>query len=78
MQFPDYRPRRMRQTKAFRRMIRETRVTTDDLIMPLFAIGGKDVRNPVPSMPGQFQLSIDHLTCASTPITATAAWLTKA
>jgi porphobilinogen synthase len=42
-------------------MVRETRLSTDDLILPLFAINGKDVKNPIPSMPGQFQLSIDHL-----------------
>ena len=42
-------------------MIRETVLTPQDFILPLFAIGGKDVKNPVPSMPGNFQLSIDHL-----------------
>ena len=62
MLFPDYRPRRMRQSEAFRRMVRETVLTPDDLILPLFAIGGKDVKNPIASMPGHFQLSIDHLT----------------
>jgi porphobilinogen synthase len=61
MLFPDYRPRRMRQNEAFRRMIRETVLTKDDLILPLFAIGGKNVRNPIASMPGHFQLSVDHL-----------------
>jgi porphobilinogen synthase len=62
MLFPDYRPRRMRQSDAFRRMVRETVLTPDDLILPLFAIGGKNVKNPIASMPGHFQLSIDHLT----------------
>ena len=61
MQFPDYRPRRMRQSEPFRRMIRETRVTTDDLILPLFAVGGKGIKEPIPSLPGQFHLSSDHL-----------------
>jgi porphobilinogen synthase len=61
MLFPDYRPRRLRQTETFRRMVRETRLSVDDLILPLFAIDGKQVRNPIPSMPGQFQLSIDNL-----------------
>jgi porphobilinogen synthase len=61
MLFPDYRPRRMRQSEAFRRMIRETHLTPDDLILPLFAIDGKGVRNPIESMPGHFQLSIDEL-----------------
>ena len=61
MLFPDYRPRRMRQSSAFRRMIRETRLSVDDLILPIFAIGGKNQKNPIPSMPGQFQLSIDNV-----------------
>jgi porphobilinogen synthase len=61
MLFPDYRPRRMRQSDALRRMIRETILTVDDLILPLFAIDGKGVENPIPSMPGHSQLSIDNL-----------------
>ncbi len=61
MLFPDYRARRLRQTDAFRRMVRETVLTTDDLMLPLFAIGGKNVKNPIPSMPGHFQLSTDNL-----------------
>ena len=61
MLFPDYRPRRLRQNDAFRRMIRETTLGVDDLILPIFAISGKKVENPIPSMPGHFQLSIDHL-----------------
>ncbi|MCG6895033.1 MAG: porphobilinogen synthase [Desulfobacteraceae bacterium] len=61
MLFPDYRPRRLRRTEAFRSMIRETRLSVKDLILPLFAIGGKDIRNPIESMPGQYQLSLDHL-----------------
>ncbi|MFP4194359.1 MAG: porphobilinogen synthase [Desulfobacterales bacterium] len=60
MQFPDYRPRRLRQSEAFRRMIRETRLTTDNLIMPLFAVFGKDVREPIASMPGQYHLSVEN------------------
>jgi len=61
MIFPDYRPRRLRQSRAFRRLIRETKLSVDDLILPLFAIGGKGLKNPIPSMPGQFQLSIDNV-----------------
>ena len=61
MLFPDYRPRRLRQSSAFRRMIRETRLSVDDLILPIFAVGGKNIKNPIPSMPGQFQLSIDNV-----------------
>ena len=65
MLFPDYRPRRLRQNDAFRRMIRETRLSADDLILPLFAINGKGIKNPIDSMPGHFQLSIDHLVTTS-------------
>jgi len=61
MLFPDYRPRRMRQNEAFRRMIRETRLAVDNLILPLFAIGGRKVQTPIASMPGHFQLSVDNL-----------------
>jgi porphobilinogen synthase len=61
MLFPDYRPRRLRQNEAFRRMIRETHLSVDDFILPLFAINGNDIQNPIPSMPGHFQLSVDHL-----------------
>jgi porphobilinogen synthase len=61
MLFPDYRPRRLRQNEAFRRMIRETTLSVDNLILPLFVVAGKNVKNPIPSMPGHFQLSIDNL-----------------
>ena len=61
MLFPDYRPRRLRQNEAFRRMIRETNLSVDDFILPLFVINGSNVQNPIASMPGHFQLSIDHL-----------------
>lgn len=61
MLFPDYRPRRLRQSEALRRMIRETALSTSDLILPLFAIDGKGVKNPIDAMPGHYQLSIDNL-----------------
>ena len=61
MIFPDYRPRRMRQNDAFRRMIRETILTPNDFILPLFAVSGKGIKNPIPSMPGHYQLSVDNL-----------------
>jgi porphobilinogen synthase len=51
----------MRQNKTFRRMIRETNLAVDDLILPLFAISGSNVKNPVESMPDHYQLSIDNL-----------------
>ena len=62
MLFPEYRARRMRQSDAFRRMIRETELSVNDLILPLFAIEGKNVQNPIPSMPGHAQMSVDLLT----------------
>ena len=61
MLFPDYRPRRLRQSEALRKMIRETALSTSDLILPLFAIDGKGVKNPIDAMPGHYQLSIDNL-----------------
>lgn len=60
-QFPVARPRRLRATPALRRLVRETRVSTDNLVMPLFARFGKGVRRPIASMPGNFQLSVDEL-----------------
>ena len=60
MLFPDYRPRRLRQSDGLRRMIRETNLTVNDLILPLFVIDGKDVKNPIPSMPGHYQQSVDN------------------
>ncbi len=61
MLFPDSRGRRLRATSNFRRMIRETKLSCDDLILPLFAIEGKNVKKPIESMPGHFQLSCDHI-----------------
>lgn len=65
MLFPDYRPRRMRRSDALRRMIRETVLSTDDLILPLFTVGGKKVKSPIASMPGVFHLSVDYLVPAA-------------
>ena len=61
MQFPEYRPRRMRKNEAFRKLIRETALSANDFISPLFVVPGKDVKNPVVSMPGVFQQSADLL-----------------
>jgi len=61
MLFPDSRPRRLRQNEALRRMVRETSLSVDDLILPLFVIAGKGVKNPIASMPGHYQMSVDHL-----------------
>jgi porphobilinogen synthase len=61
MYFPAYRPRRLRKNENFRRMIRETKLSVDDLVFPLFVTTGKDVKKPISSMPGHFQMSVDHL-----------------
>ncbi|MCK4268487.1 MAG: porphobilinogen synthase, partial [Actinomycetia bacterium] len=61
MYFPIYRPRRLRKTEAMRSLVRETSLTVNDLIYPLFITYGKNVKKEIPSMPGQFQLSIDKL-----------------
>jgi porphobilinogen synthase len=61
MQYPEYRPRRLRRNETLRRMVRETKLSVDDLIYPLFAAAGKGIRKEVPSMPGVFQLSVENL-----------------
>ena len=60
MSFPIQRPRRLRRHANLRRMVRETRLSVDDLIMPLFVVPGRGVENPVASMPGVAQLSVDR------------------
>ncbi|MDO8721654.1 MAG: porphobilinogen synthase [Syntrophales bacterium] len=61
MYFPDYRPRRLRKNENFRRMVRETSLSVDDMVYPLFVVEGKGVKKPISSMPGNFQMSVDHL-----------------
>ncbi|MGR3317084.1 MAG: porphobilinogen synthase [Candidatus Anammoxibacter sp.] len=61
MRFPVYRPRRLRKNKQFRRLVRETLLSVDDLILPLFVCPGKGVKNEISSMPGVYQFSIDRL-----------------
>jgi len=59
--FPTIRHRRLRYNPLIRNMVRETVLTKNDLIYPLFVVPGTKVKNPVKSMPGVFQLSIDEL-----------------
>jgi porphobilinogen synthase len=61
MQFPAYRPRRMRANETIRAMVRETELSTKDLIFPLFVKPGTGLRDEISSMPGAYQLSIDML-----------------
>jgi len=53
--------RNLRQSAGLRKLVRETTLSPDDLVMPYFARPGKGQRTPIGSMPGQFQLSIDEL-----------------
>jgi porphobilinogen synthase len=59
--FPALRPRRLRQSAALRRLICETRLSVEQLVLPLFVRSGKKVRKPIGAMPGVFQLSVDEL-----------------
>lgn len=61
MSFPITRLRRLRQTPVLRNLVRETILTRDDLVMPLFVCPGTNVRIPISSMPGNFNLSVDLL-----------------
>lgn len=60
MAFPQQRLRRTRRTASLRGLVRETRLSPRDFIYPIFVTAGEDVRNPISSMPGIFQLSINH------------------
>ncbi len=55
------RPRRLRQSDNIRELVRETGLSTDDLIMPVFVTAEEDVRRPIPSMPDIYQYSLDRL-----------------
>jgi porphobilinogen synthase len=68
MSFPETRLRRLRRTPALRRLVRETTLAADNFIYPLFVCPGKGVRREIPSMPGQFHLSVDELAREATEI----------
>ena len=61
MQFPEYRPRRLRANEAIRAMVRETTFGPEHLIYPLFAVFGTGVKSEIGSMPGVYHLSLDML-----------------
>ena len=61
MRYPQYRLRRLRKDDRFRKVFRETQLRPDDFILPLFVRPGKGIKQPISSMPGQFQLSVDLL-----------------
>ncbi len=60
-QFPGYRPRRLRQSPALRRMVSETQLSVAQLVLPLFVRAGRKLRRPISAMPGVFQLSPDEI-----------------
>ncbi len=59
--FPIHRPRRLRTSSLLRQMVRETVITKNDLIYPLFAVPGERIAKEVKSMPGVYQLSVDKI-----------------
>ncbi len=61
MAFPVTRLRRLRYNGILRQMVSETQLSVDDFVMPLFVIAGKNVRNPINSMPGNYQLSVENI-----------------
>ncbi|MFL5352430.1 porphobilinogen synthase [Archangium sp.] len=60
MSYPIHRPRRLRRSAALREMVRETTLAPSDFIYPLFVVEGRDVRRPIGSMPGIYNLSLEH------------------
>ncbi|MBM4071423.1 MAG: porphobilinogen synthase [Planctomycetes bacterium] len=59
--FPAQRPRRLRHHPVLRDLVRETALTVNDFILPLFVRPGKDIKKEIASMPGNYQLSVDRL-----------------
>lgn len=60
--YPSVRPRRLRSRPAIRAMIRETRLHPSRFVLPVFVVEGEGIANPISSMPGNFQWSVDRLT----------------
>lgn len=61
MSFPIHRPRRLRRTELIRKMVQESRLTTEDFIYPMFVTSGEGIKREIPSMPGCFQQSLDEI-----------------
>ncbi|MEJ2470756.1 MAG: porphobilinogen synthase [Desulfuromonadales bacterium] len=61
MFFPEYRARRLRRSEALRSMVRETFLRKEDLIYPMFSAFGENIKKEIPSMPGIYQQSINHI-----------------
>jgi porphobilinogen synthase len=69
-QFPQVRLRRLRRSSALRALVRETKLSVDDLVMPLFIKAGLETKMPINSLPGQFQLSLNDLASEIAEISA--------
>lgn len=67
MIFPEYRGRRLRKSETLRRLVRETHLSKDDLVLPLFVVSGKE-RQEIPSMPGINRIGVDNLSGEITEI----------
>ena len=61
MRFPIYRSKRLRQNENFRRLLKETQLSVDNLVMPFFVREGKSIKKLIVSLPGNYQLSVDNL-----------------
>ena len=61
MEFPKLRPRRLRKNENIRRLVRETKLSLDDLIYPIFVRYGEGIVEEVPSMPGVYRYSLDKV-----------------
>ena len=61
MSFPTMRHRRLRNSAAIRSLVKETTVTTDDFIYPLFITTGSNIKTEIPSMPDVYHFSLDQL-----------------
>lgn len=59
--FPEVRMRRLRRTQNIRNMVQEVQLNMNDYIYPIFVIEGDDIKKEIPSMPGIYQFSLDHL-----------------
>ena len=60
MKFNTLRPRRLRRTAAIRSMVRENSLELNDFVYPIFVVPGTNVKEEIPSMPGQYHLSVDN------------------
>ena len=68
--FPVYRPRRLRANENLRRLIRETTLSVDDLIYPMFVVHGHNTATEISAMPGCYQYSVDTLVTAAKELAA--------